>query len=156
MKSRSFHRSLEAEMRTSLNDQPIDVSRLMREAASPECGGTVVFIGTVRNENDERAVVGLDYRAYAPMAEKELAAVVAEAEDGWPGVSIVCEHRIGSLSVGEVAVAIVATHPHRDAAFAASRYVIEALKRRVPIWKREQYADGTSAWVETGHAEVSR
>ena len=88
----------------------------------------------------------LDYSAYGPMAEAECARIVAEAEARWP-VAVALQHRIGALAIGDAAVAMVAAAAHRDEAFAACRYVIEEVKRRVPIWKREHYADGTVAWV---------
>jgi molybdopterin synthase catalytic subunit len=135
-------------MRTAIVDRPIDPAALLREVASPSNGAAVVFVGTVRELNEDRDVTALDYRAYVPMAERELAAIVHEAEAKWaPGV-VICEHRLGQLALGDVSVAIVAAHPHRAQAFDACRYVIEQLKQRVPIWKREHYADGERAWVE--------
>ena len=96
----------------------------------------------------------LDYSAYEPMAEAECARILAEARARWQA-EVALEHRLGHLEVGEAAVAIAAAAAHRDAAFAACRYVIEEVKRRVPIWKRERYADGTEAWVDptAGRAE---
>jgi molybdopterin synthase catalytic subunit len=93
-------------------------------------------------------VSGIDYSAYAAMALHELTAIVAEAEATYPGAQVVCEHRTGSLGLGEASVAIAAAHAHRAPAFDACRFVIEELKRRVPIWKREHYVDGTRAWVD--------
>jgi molybdopterin synthase catalytic subunit len=107
-----------------------------------------LFVGTVRDMNNGRPVTGLDYRAYATMAEAELSAIALEAEARWTPATVVCEHRVGTLGLGDVSVAIVAAHPHRGAAFDACRYVIEELKKRVPIWKREHYADGELEWVE--------
>src|SRR5690606_26526454 len=98
--------------------------------------------------NDGRTVNGLDYSAYGPMAERELAAIVADATQRWSGARIACEHRIGSLDLGDASVVIAVAHPHRGEAFDAARFVIEELKARLPIWKRERYADGTLAWVE--------
>jgi molybdopterin synthase catalytic subunit len=92
--------------------------------------------------------VGLAYSAYREMAVRELRTIVAEAtalDDG--GVDVAAVHRVGSLGVGDVAVVVAAAHAHRAAAFEACRYVIEEIKRRVPIWKAERYADGTGAWV---------
>lgn len=90
----------------------------------------------------------MEYSAYGPMAEEECARIVAEAEARWP-VRVALEHRIGRLEIGDTAVAIVAAGAHRDEAFAACRFVIEEVKRRVPVWKKEYYADGSVAWVET-------
>jgi molybdopterin synthase catalytic subunit len=98
----------------------------------------------------------LEYVAYEPMAESIAAEIVSEAEGRWP-VTVALRHRLGRLALGDVAVAIVAVGDHRDEAFAACRYVIEEVKRRVPIWKREKYADGTEAWVDPTRArEVAR
>lgn len=135
-------------MRVEIVERAIDATALLREVASVADGAAVLFVGTVRELNDGRRVTGLDYRAYSTMAEAELSAIALEAEARWTPAKIVCEHRIGTLELGDVSVAIVAAHPHRAAAFDACRYVIEELKKRVPIWKREHYADGELAWVE--------
>ena len=135
-------------MRAELVERTIDPAALLREVASISDGAAVVFVGTVRETNNGRPVTALDYRAYAAMAEAELSAIALEAEARWTPAKIVCEHRTGALALGDVSVAIVAAHPHRTAAFDACRYVIEELKQRVPIWKREHYADGELEWVE--------
>ena len=106
------------------------------------------FVGTVREVNDGRPVQGIEYAAYEAMAERELEQIAREAAAQFGTVHIVVEHRLGSLALGEVSVAIAVAHPHRGAAYEASRFVIEELKRRVPIWKREDYADGTREWVD--------
>jgi molybdopterin synthase catalytic subunit len=137
-------------MRAAIVERPLDPAALMQELASVSHGATVVFVGTVRDMNDGRDVTGLDYRAYVPMAEKEMGAILREAEARWVPVQIVCEHRVGELALGDASVVIVAAHPHRGEAFDACRYVIEELKKRVPIWKRERYASGELAWVENG------
>lgn len=129
-----------------LTDQPLDLAPLIARVTSPERGGVACFLGTVRDHHEGRAVTGLEYSAYEAMAEAECARVVAEAEAKWD-VAVALAHRTGRLEVGDVAVAIAAAAPHRDAAFMACRYVIEQVKRRVPIWKRERYLDGTVAWV---------
>lgn len=134
-------------MRTAIVDRPIDVTALLTEVANPAHGASLLFVGTVRNENEGSAVLGLDYTAYRSMAERELAAIASEATVRWPECDVVVEHRIGSLALGDASVAIVIAHPHRGEAYDASRYVIEELKRRLPIWKRERYADGRSDWV---------
>jgi molybdopterin synthase catalytic subunit len=133
---------------SAIVDVPIDPARLMDLATDDSRGGAVLFAGRVRDHNDGRAVVALDYRAYRPMAERELALIVTEAEARWASIAIAVEHRIGALVVGDLAVVVVAAHAHRRAAFAACEYVVEQLKQRVPIWKREHYADGPAAWVE--------
>jgi molybdopterin synthase catalytic subunit len=137
-------------MRAAIVEHPLNPAALMQELASTSHGAAVVFVGTVRDVNEDRDVTGLDYRAYVPMAEKEMAAILREAEARWVPVQLVCEHRVGELALGDASVVIVAAHPHRGEAFDACRYVIEELKKRVPIWKRERYVSGELAWVENG------
>jgi molybdopterin synthase catalytic subunit len=127
--------------------EPIDLAPLIAAVQAPERGGVASFLGLVRNHHEGRAVLRLEYSAYAPMAEAECARIVAEAEGRWL-VALALRHRVGSLAVGDVAVAAAAASAPRDVAFAACRYVIEEVKRRVPIWKREYYADGTEVWVD--------
>lgn len=129
---------------------PIDVAALMARVASPAVGAVASFLGTVRNLNDDRAVTGIDYSAYEEMAEREMRAIVAAAAAPVQGTSpsIALEHRLGELSLGDISVAIVVSHAHRAPALDVCRYVIEEIKKRVPIWKREHYADGTRAWVD--------
>ena len=129
-----------------LSERALDLSDLVRQVQSSERGGIASFLGVVRAHHQGRAVLRLDYSAYHEMAEAECARVVAEAETRWP-VKVALQHRIGTLEVGEVAVVVVAAGAHRDEAFAACRHVIEELKRRVPIWKREHFADGQVVWV---------
>ncbi len=127
--------------------QPIDAATLLAEVATPSDGAVLLFWGVVRNENDGREVNGLEYEAYAEMAEAKLREIVAEAAQRWSVGEIAVVHRIGKLNVGEASVGIAVAAPHRAEAYEASRYVIEELKRRVPIWKREHYLDGPSAWL---------
>jgi molybdopterin synthase catalytic subunit len=135
-------------MRTGLVDREIDGQALLREVAATGNGATVLFLGTVRDINDGRAVTGIDYTAYDVMAARELQAIAAEASGRFGTSSIAIEHRLGTLRLGDISVAIAVAHPHRASAYDASRYIIEDLKRRVPIWKREHYADGTREWVD--------
>lgn len=135
-------------MRAAIVSRVIDLQALLREVSGTQHGATVLFVGTVRELNDGRDVSGIDYSAYEPMADRELRAIVEEACHRWKGADVVAEHRLGTLELGEVSIAIAASHPHRDEAFGAARHVIEEVKKRVPIWKREHYADGTRAWVE--------
>ena len=130
-----------------ITDQPIDLAPLLAEVSSPERGGVAAFLGLVRNHHEGRPVLRLDYSAYAPMAEAECARIVAEARSRWQA-AVALRHRVGSLAIGDVAVAVVAASAHRDEALAACRYVIEEVKRRVPVWKREYHADGTAVWVD--------
>lgn len=134
-------------MRTAIVEHPIDVCALLGEVAEHRNGATILFVGTVRDLNDGSPVTALDYSAYTDMAETELAAIVLEASERWSTPDIVVEHRIGNLALGEASVAIAVAHPHRAEAYEASRYIIEELKRRLPVWKREHYVDGRSEWV---------
>lgn len=136
---------------TYLTDAPIDASRLTAQVHDPSRGGIASFLGLVRSHHQGRAVLRLEYSAYPEMAEAECARVVAEAETRWP-VRVALQHRTGTLELGEVAVAVVVGGGHREEAFAACRFVIEELKRRVPIWKREHFADGAVEWVGAGGA----
>lgn len=131
--------------------EPIDPGALLALVLSPERGGVACFLGTVRNHHRGREVVQLEYSAYGPMAEAECGRIVAEAESRWE-VAVALRHRVGELEIGDTAVAIAAASAHRDEAFLACRYVIEEVKRRVPIWKREVYADGNVEWVGSGAA----
>jgi molybdopterin synthase catalytic subunit len=136
-------------MRAAVVDRVIDIPRLVAEVASDGNGATLLFIGTVRDVNNGRAITGMEYSAYQSMAERELAEIVAEAATKFQTDDIVVEHRIGVLGLGDASVAIAVAHPHRGPAYEASRYVIEQLKQRVPIWKLEHYTDGTREWVGT-------
>lgn len=140
-------------MRTAIVAGAIDACGILAEVARPGNGATVLFTGTVRDVNQGAAVTGLDYDAYTAMAERELRDIAAEAAERWGTADIVVEHRVGSLGLGDVSVAIAVAHPHRGQAYEASRYVIEELKRRLPIWKREHYVDGRSEWVANVDAE---
>lgn len=141
-------------MYSAIVDSRIDVSALLARVASDSNGAAVLFIGTVRDVNDGRAVTGIEYSAYRSMAERELASIIAEAAERTGSTHIAAEHRLGELRIGECSVAVVAAHPHRGLAFDGARYVIEELKRRVPIWKREQYIDGTREWVRATSSDV--
>lgn len=129
-----------------LTSNPINLGPLLDSVQSTARGGIASFLGTVRDHHAGRTVLRLDYSAYVPMAEAEIARIVAEAESRWD-VGVAVQHRLGQLEIGDVAVAIAVASAHRDEAFVASRYVIEELKQRVPIWKKEYFADGTVDWV---------
>jgi len=143
-------------MRTAIVERPIDMAALLAEVARASNGAAILFVGTVRDVNDGRPVTGIRYAAYEPMAQRELDAIAGEAAARWGTTDIVVEHRIGTLELGEVSVAIACAHPRRAPAYEASRWIIEELKRRVPIWKLEHYADGTREWVDpTGSAPMA-
>ena len=134
-------------MRSEITTTPIDSASLLREVAAPHNGATVLFEGVVREQNEGRAVTGIEYAAYASMAERELARIVQECCAQFDTADVIAVHRIGRLDIGEASVVIAAAHPHRAQAYEASRYIIEQIKLRLPIWKREEYADGTREWV---------
>ena len=131
-----------------LINQPIDPVALLREVASPAHGALLLFLGVVREVNDGRAVTGIEYSAYEAMAARELDAIAHEAVHRVHGASVVIVHRLGELALEDASVGIAVAHAHRDEAYGVSRWCIEELKRRVPIWKREHYADGTREWVD--------
>ncbi|MEP6573317.1 MAG: molybdenum cofactor biosynthesis protein MoaE [Gemmatimonadota bacterium] len=130
-----------------LTHEPIEAAWLARQVAGAESGGITTFTGVVRNHQDGRSVTRLEYSAFEPMADAECARIVSEAESRWP-VAVRLRHRLGQLAIGDVAVAIAVAGAHRGEAFDACRYVIEEVKQRVPIWKKEFYADNTVAWVD--------
>jgi molybdopterin synthase catalytic subunit len=134
-------------MRTAIVDAPIDTAALIRDVGRSANGATLLFIGTVRDVNEGRSVSGMEYSAYRSMAERELADIAREASERFGSDDIAIEHRLGTLELGDASVAIAVAHPHRGPAYEASRYVIEQLKQRVPIWKREHYVNGDLAWV---------
>ena len=134
--------------RVALARTAIDAAALVAEVAATSCGATTLFLGTVRDVNDGREVTGIEYSAYTSMAQRELDAIVGAACERFPGIRIVVEHRLGELALRDVSVAIAVAHARRAPALDAQRFVIEELKRRVPIWKLEQYADGTREWVD--------
>jgi molybdopterin synthase catalytic subunit len=126
---------------------PIAVDALRRELESAGAGAVVCFEGRVRDHNDGRAVDGLTYQAYVELAKAEGACIVAEARARFSVERIVCVHRVGDLALGEVAVWTGVSAGHRGAAFDACRYVIDEVKARVPIWKREHYVEGAPEWL---------
>jgi len=135
-------------MRAAIVSRPIDSAALLAEVATPANGATVLFTGSVRESSDGRTVSGIDYDAYEAMAAEELSRIVSETAERFGTPHVVAEHRIGSLELGEISVAIAVGHPHRGAAFDAARQVIEEIKLRLPVWKQELFTDGTRAWVD--------
>jgi molybdopterin synthase catalytic subunit len=134
--------------RFSVGADEIRPASLIEEVSSPRNGAISLFIGTVREVNEGRAVSSIEYSSYRAMASAELERILDEAEELFGVSALVVEHRIGLLGLGEVSVAIAAAHPHRAPALDCTRYVIEEIKKRVPIWKMEHYADGTREWVD--------
>ena len=131
-----------------LTHDPLDLPSLLAEAADERCGGTAVFVGTVRRSAADGEVEGIDYSGYEAMAEAELDRIVADAHSQWPDARIALRHRLGHVKTGEASVVIVAAAPHRATAFHACRFIIEETKERVPIWKKERFAAGAERWVE--------
>lgn len=127
-------------------ETPLVAAEAIAAVSTPEVGGVDLFLGLVRNHNDGRAVTRLEYHAYVSMAEKEMARIAEELAVELPGVRLAALHRIGSLSVGDVAVVCAAGAVHRGEAFQACRALIDRIKHRVPIWKREHGPDGPY-WV---------
>ena len=130
-----------------LTEQPIDTTVLLSKAQSPEAGAVVLFLGTTRRMTRGRETVKLQYDAYREMAVKELAQLEEQARQRWPLTECLVVHRLGTVPLSEASVAIVVACPHRREAFAAGEWLIDALKERVPIWKQEHWADGTTEWV---------
>lgn len=127
---------------------PLPVADLRVALQRPDAGGFASFEGWVRDHHEGRGVLRLTYEAYAPLAEREGARILAEAHERWPVLAATAAHRTGTLEVGEIAVWVGVAAAHRDAAFAACRYVIDEIKARVAIWKQEHYASGDTTWRE--------
>jgi len=133
-------------MKAWISSEPLSVDDVSRAVAHPGAGAIVLFLGVVREENEGRFVTQLDYSAYEPMAVAEMKRIVAALEAERPGVRVAVAHRIGELSVGDLAVVCAASSKHRPDAFLASREAIDRIKAEVPVWKREHGPDG-AVWV---------
>jgi molybdopterin synthase catalytic subunit len=138
----------------TISREPIDTSGLVGRVRSDADGAVILFTGVVRNHHEGRQVVALRYEAYEAMASEKLRAICASVASTYEVTDLAVAHRIGDLTIGDVSVAIAVSAPHRDAAYKASREVIERLKREVPIWKLERYADGEEAWVKGAIPEL--
>jgi molybdopterin synthase catalytic subunit len=141
--------------RFRLSETPIDVGNERSTLDHAAAGACVSFEGWVRNHNEGRAVRRLDYQAYAALAANEGEAILAEAITRFAVREARCIHRVGSLAIGDLAVWAGVSADHRDAAFAACRWIIDEVKRRVPIWKNEHYADGESGWLHPDGSAVT-
>lgn len=132
-----------------LTRDEIDPSKVVGSVREPAAGAVVLFLGTVRDSSEAGSVERIEYEAYETMAEKRLAQAEQEVRRRWPGTKgVTIVHRLGNLAVGEISVAVAVSSPHRAEAFEACRHAIEAIKRDVPIWKREKLGDGGEVWVE--------
>lgn len=134
----------------TLTTERIDVAAVLDRVQSPRAGAVVLFLGTAREFTGDRQTRSLEYECYREMAEMELAKLQAQALGQWPLVACALVHRIGPVPLGEASVAVAVSSPHRDAAFAAGKWLIDTLKQSVPIWKKEHWTDGTSEWVHPG------
>lgn len=138
-------------MKFRISDVPIDHQGLRHELQDPACGALVLFEGWIRNHNEGREVVMLEYEVYRPLAVSEGERILAEAAQRFGIEDAACVHREGLLELGEVAVLAAAVAAHREQAFQACRYIIDEVKQRLPIWKKEHYADGQTHWVRCSH-----
>jgi len=134
-------------MKFSVNSTAIDVDAAKKAFADNSCGALVVFEGWIRDHNEGKAVKRLEYEVYRPVAEKEGARIIDEAIERFGVSHAVCIHREGLLELGEIAVIVCVSSPHRSEAFDACRYIIDETKSRLPIWKKEHYVSGISEWV---------
>lgn len=132
----------------SITDQPLDAGSIIEKVIVPESGGIDAFIGTVRNHTKGKEVLHLEYEAYIPMAEKEIENILNSTAEQWKVYSTIVHHRIGHLGIGEKAIVIAVSAAHRAEAFEACRFIIEEVKKSVPIWKKEIFKDG-EVWVST-------
>ena len=130
-----------------LSGTALDTGALRGELADPSCGGYAAFEGRVRDHNEGQRVTRLEYEAFAPLALREGERIIAEARERFGLRGALCVHRVGALELGAVAVWVGVAAPHRDEAFRGCRYIIDEVKHRLPIWKKEHYADGNSGWV---------
>lgn len=130
-----------------LTDLPIRSADLAACVAEHGCGAQALFVGAVRDKNEGRAVTAVTYDAFRPLALKVLQDIAREARERW-GARVAVVHRLGRLEVGDASVAVAAAAPHRAEAFAACRFVIDGIKVRLPVWKKEHYAEGEGRWLE--------
>jgi molybdopterin synthase catalytic subunit len=133
-----------------LTHDVIDYHALTESVRSNQAGAVILFLGTVREMTDDRQTVALDYEGYPQMAEAQMTAIENEARLRWPIEQVAIIHRLGHLELGDISVAVAVSCPHRHQAFDAGRYLIDELKVRVPIWKKENWIDGTTEWVHPG------
>ncbi len=133
-----------------ITEQPIDHAALTDRVRSHNAGAVCTFLGTVREMTGQKQTVALEYEAYPEMALTKLAELEAQARERWPILEAAIVHRVGKLDLGEISVVVAVSCPHRHDSFDACRWLIDTLKEVVPVWKREQWADGTEEWVHPG------
>ena len=135
-------------MKSRITRKPIDPARALESVMDDDAGGTVLFVGTIRNQTNGKEVKGLEYEVYRRMAERQIAKLEKEIRKRWPTKSIRLVHREGKLKVGDVSVVVAVSAVHREEAFEAARYAIDRIKESFPIWKREKFRGGRYAWVK--------
>ena len=135
-------------MKSGITRKPIDPTRVLESVMDNSAGGVVLFIGTVRRTNKGRTVIAVDYEAYKQMAERRIEDFVQEVRKKWPVKAVTLIHRVGTLKVGEVSVAVAVSAVHRAEAFEAARFAIDRIKRSLPIWKHELQKGGVRVWLE--------
>jgi molybdopterin synthase catalytic subunit len=133
-----------------LTNEPIDTRAILADAAHPHAGAVVLFLGTTRQITKGRETASLDYECYPEMATKKLNELEIQARERWPLLNCIVVHRLGHLAIGEASIAIAVSSPHRRDAFEAGQWLIDTIKEVVPIWKQENWQDGTSEWVHPG------
>jgi molybdopterin synthase catalytic subunit len=133
-----------------LTHEPIDAQAILAAAAHPHAGAVVLFLGTTRQITKGRETASLDYECYPEMATKKLTELEEQARAKWPLLNCIVVHRLGHLEIGEASIAIAVSSPHRRDAFEAGQWLIDTIKEVVPIWKQENWQDGTSEWVHPG------
>jgi molybdopterin synthase catalytic subunit len=144
-------------MSFAISSDPLDPAALQRTLVDERAGACVTFEGWVRNRNEGQPVLSLEYEAYGTLAEKEGARILAEAREKFSLLGASCVHRVGHLQLGDLAIWVAVTAEHRGPAFEACRYIIDEAKARVPIWKKEHYASGATAWINCAtRGEFSR
>lgn len=141
--------------RFSLLESPLEPARLLDSLRHPSCGGYVTFEGAVRDHNEGRQVLRLEYEAFAPLALREGERILAAAQARFGLERVYCAHRVGSLAIGDLAVWVGVGAEHRGEAFDACRYIIDHIKHSVPIWKKEHYTNGDSGWVNCEHCAAT-
>ncbi len=135
-----------------ITHEALDHAEITDRVRSNLAGAVCSFLGTVREITGDRRTSLLDYEAYPEMALKEMAALEAEARERWPVIEAAIVHRVGRLDLGEISIVVAVSCPHRGHSFEACRWLIDTFKERVPIWKKEVYADGSEEWVHPGMA----
>jgi molybdopterin synthase catalytic subunit len=138
---------LEAEVHAWITDQPIDPGQVLAAVGSDADGAVVLFLGTVRDHNEGQTVRGVRYEAYPAMAADVLRLIVQAAAGRAGTERIAAVHRVGELGIGAVSIAVAVSSPHRAEAFAAATFIIDEVKRRLPVWKQERYASGSPVWL---------